>query len=111
MKREEVLGILGKHRNELRRVYHVKSLALFGSVARNEAANTSDVDLLVEFDQPVGLFHLAGTELFIRELLGVEKVDLIIRDSVFKELRETIYGEAIDVIRSPTVEISPSAHS
>ena len=54
MKRDQVLKILTEHRLELRDKFGVKSLALFGSVARDEASQTSDVDLLVEFEQPVG---------------------------------------------------------
>ena len=110
MKRDEVLGVLSEHQEELRRKYRVKSLALFGSVARNEATNASDVDLLVEFDGRVGLFHVVGTELFIKQLLDVERVDLVVRTAVLDELKEAIYREAIDVFKLPPVEISPSAH-
>jgi predicted nucleotidyltransferase len=55
MKRQEVLGILHKHESELRKNFGVQSLSLFGSVARDEARPDSDVDLLVEFNRPVGL--------------------------------------------------------
>ena len=55
--RDSVLKILAEHRDELHQRFGVKSLALFGSVARGEATETSDVDLLVEFEHPVGLFH------------------------------------------------------
>ncbi len=58
MKRDEIIRILNEHRAELAKQYGVKSLALFGSVARDEATPASDVDLLVEFDRPVGLFGL-----------------------------------------------------
>ena len=50
MQRDDVLKILAKHGDELRQQFGVKSLALFGSVARGEAMETSDVDLLVEFE-------------------------------------------------------------
>ena len=74
MRREKVIKTLNRHRDELAREYGVKTLALFGSVARQEATDSSDVDLLVEFDdRPVGLFHLVGTEQHLAELLHVEK--------------------------------------
>ena len=98
MKRNKVLEILATHRAELRERFGVKSLALFGSVARDEAAATSDVDLLVEFDRRIGLFHLIDTEDYIRQSLGVEKVDLVMRRSVLPELRESILSEAVDVL-------------
>ena len=53
--REAVLAKLEGHRKDLSRL-GVKSLALFGSTARGDARPDSDVDLLVEFDHPVGLF-------------------------------------------------------
>ena len=60
MKRDEVLKILADQRDTLK-AFSVKSLSLFGSVARDEATEASDVDLLVEFYRPVGLFHLGVT--------------------------------------------------
>ncbi|MDH7499589.1 MAG: nucleotidyltransferase family protein [candidate division NC10 bacterium] len=96
MRRDEVLKILTEHRDELRQRFAVKSLALFGSVAREEMADASDVDLLVEFERPVGLLHLVGTQQHIEKLLGVERVDLVLRRAVLPELKEDIFAEAVD---------------
>ena len=52
MQRAEVIRILSEQQAELALRYGVKSLYLFGSVARDEAVPASDVDLLVEFDRP-----------------------------------------------------------
>ncbi len=98
MKRDEVLRILTEHRDDLQRQFGVKSLALFGSVARNEASIVSDVDLLVEFDRPIGLFHLIGTEQFIIQLLGGTEVDLVLERALLPELKDDILAEAIDVL-------------
>jgi uncharacterized protein len=87
MKRREVLEVLAAHRTELRERFGVKSLALFGSVVRDESTPASDVDLLVEFDRSIGLLHLIGTEQYLRELLGVKKVDLVLRRAVLPELK------------------------
>ena len=57
MKRQEVLLLLRQKYQELALLYGVTALFLFGSVARDEARPDSDVDLLVEFEQPVGLFQ------------------------------------------------------
>jgi predicted nucleotidyltransferase len=99
VQREEVLAILSRHRDELRAL-GVRSLALFGSTARNEARPDSDVDLLVEFDQPIGLFHFVGVQHRLSELLGGVEVDLVMRESVFEELKEDIYGEAVNVLQA-----------
>jgi predicted nucleotidyltransferase len=113
MKRHEVIEILSAHEEELRVRFAVKSLALFGSVARDEADKTSDVDLLVEFDRRIGLFHLIGTAQYLEKVLGVgeDQVDLVIRHAVIPELQEIIYGQAVDVFGAKAVEVPNPARS
>ena len=72
----------------------MRSLDLFGSVARNEARADSDVDLLVDFERPIGLFHFFRVQRRLEELLGA-RVDLVMRDAVKPQLRERIFAEAI----------------
>lgn len=94
MQREEVLAILAAHQDEIR-AHGVKSLALFGSVAHNAAGPESDVDLLLEVEGPFGMFALARLQAYLEELLG-RPVDLVFRDSIKRQLRDRILGEAID---------------
>ena len=85
------------------RQHHIRRLALFGSVLRDDFTPSSDVDVLVEFapDHVPGLIRLAGMELELSGILGGKKVDLntpkclspYFRDQVFKEA-ETQYVEA-----------------
>jgi uncharacterized protein len=110
MRRNEVLRILREYRDQLGKQFGVKSLQLFGSVARDEASPNSDVDLLVDFDRRISLFDLVDTALFLERLLGVPKVDLVIRANVIPELKDIIYGEAIHVFDTAEMEVSPSAH-
>jgi len=96
MNRNQILKIIAAHRENLPRDFWVKSLALFGSVVRDEATPASDVDLLVEFDgRPVGLFHLSRTQHYLESILGMPKVDLVLRDSIKPALKERILREAI----------------
>jgi predicted nucleotidyltransferase len=98
MNRKDVIRVLKEHRHELAERFGVKSLALFGSVVRDESTDRSDVDLLVEFDdRPMTLFHLAQLQQHLEDLLGVERVDLVMRDSIYPALRENILREAVDV--------------
>jgi uncharacterized protein len=99
MRRNEVLKRIHAAEGELRERFGVRSLALFGSVARDEATDASDVDLLVEFDRPIGYFHVFRTEDFLEEKLGGIKVDLVLRNAVIEELKEDIYGEAIEIVQ------------
>ncbi len=62
---------LKQKKAELTNQFGVKSLLLFGSVARNEGTATSDVDLLVEFNRPVGYFGLFALQDYLEKLLDV----------------------------------------
>jgi predicted nucleotidyltransferase len=77
--REEILTVLRNYKPELMKKYPIKSLALFGSYARNEATEESDIDVMVEFNGTIGIG-------FIRMALELEdifrhKVDLVSRGS------------------------------
>jgi predicted nucleotidyltransferase len=93
MNRQQVMDILRKHRGELDRL-GVRRLSLFGSTVRGEAVDLSDVDILVEFDQPVGLFTFFRLQHRLEEILGVEKVDLVQAGGLHPELRDGILAEA-----------------
>ena len=54
--REEILAILKSLKSEMSERYHVVSIGVFGSVSRGEQKEGSDIDILVEFSQPVGFF-------------------------------------------------------
>lgn len=93
MQRNEALDILAKHRPVLSAM-GVASLALFGSVARNEAEGDSDVDLLVSFDRPVGFFHFLEVKDYLETILKA-RVDLVTEDALKKQLRERVLAEAV----------------
>ncbi len=96
MRREEVINALSERRTELTQNYGVKSLSLFGSASRDEAGPASDVDLLVEFDRPVGYFGLFALQDYLESLLGC-KVDLGTPDSLKPHIRARVLGECVRV--------------
>ncbi|WP_342662819.1 nucleotidyltransferase family protein [Baaleninema simplex] len=96
MERERVIKLLDSHRDRLDD-FAVKALFLFGSVARDEATSKSDVDVLVEFKHPVGLFTLLGLQAYLEELLGCS-VDVGTPSSLRPHLRETVLKEAIRAV-------------
>lgn len=73
--------------------FKIKSLAIFGSVARDEAKLDSDVDILVEFDGPATFDRYMELKLFLEDLLG-RPVDLVTRKGVRPELAPYIEQEA-----------------
>ncbi|MCX6033617.1 MAG: nucleotidyltransferase family protein [Chloroflexi bacterium] len=96
MKQDVVIHILKQKNAEMAKQFGVKSLSLFGSVARDTATATSDVDLLVEFDRPVGYFGLFALQDYLEKLLGCP-VDLGTSDSLKPYIRERVNGELIRV--------------
>jgi len=88
-----VLDIIAAHRDELQEL-GIGALSVFGSVARGEATDSSDIDLLVEFSRPVGLFHFARVRRRLSELLGAP-VDLVTTKALRDEMRDRVMKEAI----------------
>jgi len=96
MRRDKVIKTLRKHRQDLADRYGVASLALFGSVARDQARAESDVDLLVEFSRPVGLFDFIDLQQRLESILGC-KVDLGTPRSLKLRVKDQVLDEAIYV--------------
>lgn len=93
MERTRAIDILRRHSDELRRS-GVSKLSLFGSTVRNEASSRSDVDILVEFSRPVGLFEFFRLQHRLEEMLGVDRVDLVQPEALHPALKDTILREA-----------------
>ncbi|MCS7133172.1 MAG: nucleotidyltransferase family protein [Nitrososphaerota archaeon] len=91
---EEVKAVLSRHRDVLRDRFHVKEIAVFGSLVRDERRKTSDVDLLVGFEEPPSLFEFMDLEEYLSQLLGME-VDLVTRDALKPRIGERILKEAV----------------
>jgi len=96
MKRiKEIKRIINKHRQELEERFKVKSIAIFGSYVRGEQSPQSDIDILVEFKEPVGFLfiHLAD---FLEEILET-KVDLLTPEAIKPNRRKYIMEELVYV--------------
>src|SRR4051812_47141910 len=78
MRRDEVIGFLSSHRSELEESFGVCSLALFGSMARDEAGPDSDVDVLVEFRETPSLTEYMRLKFWLEDHLG-RQVDLVMK--------------------------------
>lgn len=96
MRRDSIIRILNKEQKTLMEQYSVESLLLFGSAARDEARDDSDVDLLVEFSHPIGLFQFIELQQWLESLLGC-KVDLGTPRSLKPSIKEDVLQEAIRV--------------
>jgi len=93
---EEIRAVVRAHEVELRRRYKARVVGIFGSYIRSEQEENSDLDLLAEFDEKASLLDLGGAQVMLSELLGV-KVDLIPREDIRPELKESIESEVVTV--------------
>jgi len=96
MRRSRALHILAEHQHDLRERFGVKSLRLFGSVARDEASEQSDVDVLVDFDSTPSLFGFLRLKRHLQDLLGAN-VDLITETGLKERARPRVEKDAINV--------------
>ncbi|HRR87791.1 MAG TPA: nucleotidyltransferase family protein [Methanoculleus sp.] len=87
--RTEVLEVLRSLKAELRERYHVESIALFGSYAREEQGEGSDIDVLVEFGSGADLFDFIGLSQYLEEKLGTG-VDVVPEAALRPEIRSQV---------------------
>lgn len=90
----EIKQVLTQLKPELSRRFHVQSLGLFGSVVRDDFSASSDIDIIVDFDRPVGIEFIDLAQ-YIEQRLQ-KKVDLVsrkgVKDKYFKAIeREVVY--------------------
>ena len=87
----EVFEILKTHKKELNKL-GVKTIAIFGSVVRDENTPESDIDVLVNFDPEKGLFVFVDLNHFLETILH-RKVDLVTQRALHPALRDSILDE------------------
>jgi predicted nucleotidyltransferase len=96
MERDQAIARLKEHEAELKRL-GVQHLYLFGSTARGDAREDSDVDLFFDYEQgKLGLFELMDVKEAAARILG-RKTDIMTRDSIHRVLRERIEASAVPV--------------
>jgi len=94
-KKEEILDYLQRNKDLLHKKFHVIKIGLFGSIARDEQNNESDIDLIVEFEKNTPNLHDLKQELisYLKQQLNVDRIDIcreryikpIFKQSVLKE--------------------------
>jgi len=91
LKSDEILDFLKQHKKDLEIRFSVKRIGLFGSILRDSAGDKSDVDILVELDQPT-FDHYMDCKFFLEGQLG-RPVDLVLADCLKPRLKPIIASE------------------
>jgi predicted nucleotidyltransferase len=90
---EQILSVIASALDELKASCRVRSVSVFGSVARGESTSDSDVDVLVDFEDGADLFDLMAVANILEERLG-RKVDVVSRNGLREPIRAQIENEA-----------------
>ncbi|MDP2156833.1 MAG: nucleotidyltransferase family protein [Nitrospirota bacterium] len=94
MTKENVIQVLRSVTDESLLKYKAQIRGIFGSVARGDETENSDIDVLVDFTEKADLFDFVGLALFLEEKLH-RKVDVVPSDTIKSELRNVVMKEAI----------------
>ena len=92
MQLSKVKKNLNRHKRDLAQL-GVLTLALFGSITRNEIKPGSDIDILVDFDEKKGIFGFVNLKNYLEDLLKCE-VDLVTKGALHPALKKKILQEA-----------------
>ncbi|MGV8127650.1 MAG: nucleotidyltransferase family protein [Methanothrix sp.] len=90
----EIQEILRQKKPILRERFKVKEIGIFGSFVRGEEKDTSDLDILVELERPVGLIKFVGLRNYLSDELG-EKVDLVTKSALKPRIKKNILSEVV----------------
>ena len=96
MSRNEAVALLRTHKETLANRFDVVEIGLFGSVARDQAGDNSDVDILVRFDGPATSKRYFGVQFYIEDLLH-HRVDLVTHKELRTEFRPFVEKEIVSV--------------
>lgn len=88
------IHIINSHQSVLREKYAVARIGIFGSVAKGFAGTTSDVDVVVEFSKPIGMFKFLELEEYLSELFG-KKADLVTKQSLKPLIKAEILNHTV----------------
>ena len=92
--KDEILQVLKEEFPLLKEKFGVRRIGLFGSYAKREETEGSDIDLLVEFERPIGFFKFIELENYLSEKLGF-KVDLVTPDALKPRIKPYVMKEVI----------------
>ena len=94
MSREEIIKNLELFQLEVKKRFNAELKGIFGSYARDENTEASDIDILVQFNEGASLFDFVALSDFLEEELH-NKVDIVPIDTIREELKDQIFKEAI----------------
>jgi len=93
---ENITSIIRDQKPLLRTRFNVREIGIFGSFVRGEQGETSDLDLLVELEEPIGIIKYVALQNYLSDKTG-ERVDLVLKSALKPRASERILREVIYV--------------
>ena len=93
---DEIKKLLNQEKAKLLIQFRVKKIAIFGSYVRGEEKKNSDLDILVEFIEPIGFFKFLDLEEYLKKLLKI-KIDLVSKKALKPRIGKHILQEIIPI--------------
>ncbi len=94
IRRREIEDIIRRHKKELKQRFKLKEIGIFGSFVRGEQKKRSDIDILVELEEPISLLEFVALERHLSKLIG-EKVDLVMKTALKPRIGKHILKEVM----------------
>jgi len=91
---QEIRKVITEHKEALKNSFSVKDIGIFGSFVRGEEQHKSDIDILVDFEEPVGFFEFMDLQEFLEKILS-SKVDLVSRKALKPHIGQRILEEVL----------------
>lgn len=92
----QIIGKISSQKSFLADKYFVKQIGVFGSVARGDQHSDSDIDILVDFKKPIGIFEFIRLEDYLSKLLN-SKVDLVTKTGLKSIIKDEVLSQTIYV--------------
>lgn len=91
----EIKNVILSHKNRLTQKYKVKEIGIFGSAVHNEQRKRNDLDILIEYSEPISLLTKAGLLNYLRDILHEHRIDLVDKGLVRSEIKSNILKETV----------------
>ena len=92
----DIIALLKEQKPFLKKKYKIKKIGIFGSYIRGNYRKESDIDILIDKDEAIGLLKLANLQNYLSKLIGI-RVDLVIKKALRPHIGKNILKEVVYV--------------
>lgn len=91
---ENIVTLLARQKEYLKTKYRIREIGVFGSFVRGEQGDKSDIDILIDKDEAIGLLKLSNLQNYLSQLIGIP-VDLVIKRSLHPHVKNNILDDVV----------------